>query len=488
MIFSSIFFLSVFLPVTLALYFLAPKALRNGVLLVASLIFYAWGEPVYIVLMFYSTVLDYTCGIMMERYDNNNKKRLRFLWVSMIGNLGLLGFFKYYDFFSANLNTFLGVQLPIMNLALPIGISFYTFQTMSYSIDVYLRNCKVQRNIVSFGCYVTMFPQLIAGPIVRYVDVVREIDHRKESIDEFAYGIRLFIIGLGKKVLLANAIGSLWDTVYTTFQHDQNISMMSAWLGILAFSFQLYFDFSGYSDMATGMGHMFGFRFPKNFNYPYTSLSVSDFWRRWHMTLGTWFKEYVYIPLGGNKRYWLRNVVIVWLLTGLWHGADWNYVIWGVYFGAVLVIEKTLLQPVLIKLPVVLRWIYTTTLVIIAWVLFSIESLPLSLQYLKILFGIQGSPLVDRFAFYQWTSYGFLFVILAIASTPFWKILLKRWTINDTQIPRLSENHHQSLSFMSHQVPNWVTIAFTSYCFVILLFVMAYLVDASYNPFLYFRF
>lgn len=466
MIFSSVFFLSVFLPITLGLYFIAPRNLKNGILFFASLLFYAWGEPVYVVFMIYSTILDYTCGLGIERNWNRTKKKKFWLWVSMIGNLGLLGYFKYADFLIGNLNTMLALQIPLLKLALPIGISFYTFQTMSYTIDVYLGNCKAQHNIISFGCYVTMFPQLIAGPIVRYVDVVKEIDGRKESVSEFAQGVHLFAIGLGKKVLLANSIGMLWDTTLQTYLLHSNISVLTAWLGILAFSFQLYFDFSGYSDMATGMGHMFGFKFPKNFNYPYISTSVSDFWRRWHMTLGTWFKEYVYIPLGGNRGstlQWVRNVAIVWFLTGLWHGASWNFVLWGLYFGVVLAVEKVFLQRYLQKMPSIISWLYTMIVIIVAWCLFSIESLPLALNYIRILFA--GSFAVDSFALYQLANYGMLLIVLVAAATPLWKILLKPWL----QKP--------SLSYMQ-----------LLYTLIVLVCCIAYLVDASYNPFLYFRF
>ncbi len=466
MIFSSVFFLSTFLPITLGLYFIAPRPLRNGILFIASLLFYAWGEPVYVGFMIYSTILDYTCGLGIERNWHHAGKKKFWLWVSILGNLGLLGYFKYADFLIGNINLLLATQIPLVKLALPIGISFYTFQTMSYTIDVYLGNCKTQHNIVSFGCYVTMFPQLIAGPIVRYVDVVKEIDDRKESVSEFAQGVHLFVVGLGKKVLLANSIGMLWDTTLQTYLLNQQISMVAAWLGILAFSFQLYFDFSGYSDMATGMGYMFGFKFPKNFNYPYTSTSVSDFWRRWHMTLGTWFKEYVYIPLGGNRGttlQWVRNVAVVWFLTGLWHGASWNFVLWGLYFGVVLAVEKVFLQKYLAQMTRWISWLYTMLVIIIAWCLFSIESLPMALAYIKTLFG--GAIVIDSFARYQLANYSILLVVLAVAATPLWRTVVKPF------------QKKPALSYMQ-----------IIYTLVLLICCIAYLVDASYNPFLYFRF
>lgn len=468
MIFSSVLFMSIFLPLTLACYFIAPRKLRNVVLFIASLIFYAWGEPIYFLIMIFSTVLDYSCGKGIEKHEGNDKMRKVYLLISMTVNLGLLCFFKYSDFLIGNINSFLGLNIPLLKLPLPIGISFYTFQTMSYTIDVYRRKVPVQNNILSFGCYVTMFPQLIAGPIVRYIDVVAEIDDRKETWDDFGEGIYIFMIGLGKKVLLANSIGSLWDTILATYTSCNSMSVLMYWLGIFAFAFQLYFDFSGYSDMATGLGRMFGFKFPANFRYPYMSLSVSEFWRRWHITLGTWFKEYVYIPLGGNrgtKWQWGRNVAIVWFLTGLWHGANWNFIAWGLYFGALLAFEKLVLNKYLVKWPVIFRWLYTIVAVLISWCLFAIEDLSLAISYIGGLFGIGSVGLISTQALYLLANYGFLFVVLCIAATPIYPYLIKKYGDK-----------------------GWFDVCKLVISCLILIISMAYLVDAGYNPFLYFRF
>ena len=351
MVFSSMTFLLFYLPVVLAVYYLAPNKLKNLVLFVFSLLFYAWGEPVYVGLMIFSTVLDYTCGLTAERFRGTRKAKIALL-VSVVVNLSLLGVFKYADFLIATVNSVFGCALPLLGLPLPIGISFYTFQTMSYTIDVYRGDTKAQRNIVSFGAYVSLFPQLIAGPIVRYQTIAEQMDRRTHSSDQFSLGVRRFVCGLAKKVLLANNIGLLWNTISQT--DAANLTVLSAWLGLIAFSFQIYFDFSGYSDMAIGLGSMFGFSFCENFNYPYISASVTEFWRRWHISMGTWFRDYVYIPLGGNRcglAVQLRNIAVVWLLTGFWHGASWNYVLWGVYFGALLIAEKFFLLEKLKKAP-----------------------------------------------------------------------------------------------------------------------------------------
>ena len=468
MIFSSVLFMSIFLPITLGIYFISPRKMRNLVLFISSLVFYAWGEPIYVVLMLFSTVVDYSHGILLEKYDQNNTARKLLVISSACINLGLLGFFKYSDFLITNLNSIFQWQLHSLNLSLPIGISFYTFQTMSYTIDVYRRKVPVQKNIISFGCYVAMFPQLIAGPIVRYIDIVEELNHRKESWNQFTLGVYTFLWGLGKKVLLANAIGSLWDTVLNYYTSGSSMPIILYWLGIIAFAFQLYFDFSGYSDMAIGIGHMFGFKFPKNFNYPYISLSVSEFWRRWHMTLGTWFKEYVYIPLGGNrvsKLKWVRNVAVVWFLTGLWHGANWNFIAWGLYFGILLGIEKIFLHKHLVKLPKFIQWLYTIVIVLISWCLFAIEDLPLALSYIGGLFGIGSVGFIDSYSIYLFSNYGLLLLILIIASLPLFPYLKKNYGDN-------------KLLLVTKMV----------FACLVLVISMAYLVDAGYNPFLYFRF
>lgn len=332
MLFSSITFLYGFLPLTLALYFLAPKSWRNGVLLAASLLFYFFGEPIYVSLLLISSISDFCWSLLIEKHRDQPKRTRFYLIASIVINLGLLGFFKYTDFFIGTVNDLLGTSIPLTGVPLPIGISFFTFQTMSYTIDVYRGRASAQRNLATFATFVCLFPQLIAGPIVRYTDVAAELESRKSTLEGVALGLRRFAFGLGKKVLLANAMGELC----TAFRDAQSQSVLFFWLYAVAFSLQIYFDFSGYSDMAIGLGRIFGFQFPENFNYPFISKSITEFWRRWHMTLGSWFRDYVYIPLGGNrcsKAKWLRNLAVVWLLTGLWHGASWNFVLWGALFG-----------------------------------------------------------------------------------------------------------------------------------------------------------
>ncbi|WP_333637938.1 MBOAT family O-acyltransferase [Tissierella praeacuta] len=470
MVFSSILFLFYFLPVVLTIYFISPKKYRNFILFLSSLLFYSWGEPKYIWIMLFSTVLDYTCGKLVYRYKDNkdvNKSRL-WLGVSIFTNLGLLGFFKYFDFFISNINNIFGFNISLLNLTLPIGISFYTFQTMSYTIDVYRGDTKVQNNIISFGTYVTLFPQLIAGPIVRYQTVAEEINNRIESYDLFSEGIKRFILGLGKKVLLANNIGLLWKNISSLNTWD--IPVLTAWLGILGFSFQIYFDFSGYSDMAIGLGKIFGFNFLENFNYPYMSKSITEFWRRWHISLGTWFREYLYIPLGGNRKgrfKHIRNILIVWILTGIWHGASWNFALWGLFFGVILIIEKLFLLNLLEKLPHYLTRIYTLSLVLMSWVIFAFDSIKDGLNYIKILFGFGNNPIFNHTSLYLLYTNILLFLILIIGSTDIPKRLWK---------------------YMSNRFNNKLWIIENIFLLLVLGLSIAYLVDQSYNPFLYFRF
>lgn len=470
MVFSSILFLFYFLPVVLTIYFISPKKYRNFILFLSSLLFYSWGEPKYIWIMLFSTILDYTCGRLVYRYKDNkdvNKARL-WLGVSIFTNLGLLGFFKYSDFFISNINNIFGFNISLLNLTLPIGISFYTFQTMSYTIDVYRGDTKVQNNIISFGTYVTLFPQLIAGPIVRYQTVAEEINNRLESYDLFSEGIKRFILGLGKKVLLANNIGLLWKNISSLNTWD--IPVLTAWLGILGFSFQIYFDFSGYSDMAIGLGKIFGFNFLENFNYPYMSKSITEFWRRWHISLGTWFREYLYIPLGGNRKgrfKHIRNILIVWILTGIWHGASWNFALWGLFFGVILIIEKLFLLNLLEKLPHYLTRIYTLSLVFMSWVIFAFDSIKDGLNYIKILFGFGNNPIFNHTSLYLLYTNILLFLILIIGSTDIPKRLWK---------------------YMSNRFNNKSWIIENIFLLLVLGLSIAYLVDQSYNPFLYFRF
>lgn len=477
MVFSSLLFLFRFLPIILILYFLAPKKARNAILFLASLVFYAWGEPVYVVLMIFSTVVDYTHGRLVDTClkQGNRKKARYFVVESMIINLALLGFFKYADFFLTNINAVFGSDLPLLNLALPIGISFYTFQTMSYTVDIYRGQAKVQKNIISFGAYVALFPQLIAGPIVQYKAIAEELNVRRENTDTFASGIMKFMCGLGKKVLLANNIGILWDTI--SAMAPAETSVVAAWLGITAYCFQVYFDFSGYSDMAIGLGRMFGFHFLENFDHPFTSKSITEFWRRWHISLGSWFREYVYIPLGGNrgsKIMQVRNIAIVWLLTGFWHGANWNFVLWGVYFGVFLVIEKFFLAKYLKKLPAAISHIYTIFLVWISFVFFGFEDLSRAMSYLQSMFHTSSAGVIDTQTLYLLKNYAVMLVILVLASTSIPKRLA------EAAFTKL-----QSVKRAAVAVPLTGKVIFTV---VIFLLSVAYLVDATYNPFLYFRF
>ena len=461
MVFSSLPFLFFYLPVVLAIYKRAPLKLRNGFLMIASLFFYGWGEPVYICIMLFSIAVDYTHGRLVERWRDRDKLARAAVASSVVCNLGILIFFKYWDFIAGSVNTLTGLSLPVLGLPLPIGISFYTFQTMSYTIDVYRRDAFVQKDLVSFGTYVTLFPQLIAGPIFRYKEVADQLLKRREDLEQFVSGVRRFTVGLAKKVLLANAIGQLWDAASAS----ADLTAAGAWLGLFAYAFQIYFDFSGYSDMAIGLGKMFGFTFPENFNYPYISRSVVEFWRRWHISLTTWFREYVYFPLGGNrvpKWKWIRNILVVWLLTGIWHGAGWNFLLWGLYYAAWMLAERLFLGRWLERLPAAVRHAYTMLVVLLGWAVFAVEDMGRLGRYLHALFG--GGGLFSAADGYQLRSYFPLLVILAAGSTPLAK---KLWE-------RLGERWRELL------VPV-LTLAALVLC-------TASLVDASYNPFLYFRF
>jgi len=464
LIFSSLTFLFAYLPLTLAIYFLAPLRWRNLILLLVSLFFYGWGEPIYITIMFLSILIDYTHGLLVEKYRENDQKARYFVTQSIIFNLLLLGFFKYWDFFAANLSLIPGISIPQFGIPLPIGISFFTFQTMSYTVDVYRKDAPVQRNIINFGAFVTMFPQLIAGPIVKYKTVAAELNQRSHTFENFALGARRFCVGLAKKVLLANSIGALWDAQLAA-QGTGELSVIGAWLGLFAFGFQIYFDFSGYSDMAIGLGRIFGFRFNENFDYPYLSSSVTEFWRRWHMSLTSWFREYLYIPLGGNRggtAKALRNILIVWFCTGFWHGASWNFILWGLYFAAWLILEKYVFRNVLAKTPAAIKHLYTIIVVFVGWGLFAMEDLTVCGQYLKTCFG--GGTLWSAADGYILRSYALTFLILIVASTT---LGVKVWN-------RLSEKTQKILT------PVLMALG--------LIICTAYLVDGSYNPFLYFRF
>ena len=460
MVFSSIVFLCVFLPLVILLYYLLPSRFRNGMLMAASLLFYAWGEPVYVLIMLFSTVFDYVNGLLIEHFrgKGNNAAAKGVLILSVAGNLGILGFFKYTDFLLVNINQITGAGIPLLNLALPIGISFYTFQTMSYTIDVYLGDTPVQKSLLRFGTYVTLFPQLIAGPIVRYKDVQRELDSRTETLEDFTHGLSRFVFGLAKKALLANRCGAL----FTQLQ-NQELSMSLAWLGAVLFAFQIYFDFSGYSDMAIGLGRIFGFRFLENFNDPYAAVSVTDFWRRWHISLGTWFREYVYIPLGGNRRgrgRQLINLSVVWLLTGLWHGASWNFVIWGAFFGLLLILEKCVLLKLLDRAPTIFGRVYTLFCVLVSWVIFANEDLAALGYWLRSMF-LPGAVWSGQTT-YLLTTHGVLLVLCVFFSST---------------LPRRLYAH-----LRKHQ---WIQTAAVPAALAVSLM---FLVAETYNPFLYFRF
>lgn len=464
MVFSSIIFLFMYLPFVLLIYYIVPRKFRNLFLFIVNLIFYGWGEPIFVLLMLFSTVVDYTHGYFIDKFRSNKRRAKALVISSVVINLALLGFFKYAGFLTETLNVLPFVSLPVLTIPLPIGISFYTFQTMSYSIDVYRGDAPVQKNIISFGTYVALFPQLIAGPIVRYKDIAYQLDHRRETLEQVTRGVKIFMVGLAKKVLIANQMGAMWDAIR---QSGEVNGVLGSWIGISAYAFQIYFDFSGYSDMACGLGNMFGFEFLKNFNYPYISKSITEFWRRWHISLSTWFKEYVYIPLGGNQKGVKRqiiNLLIVWFLTGFWHGAAFNFILWGLYYGVILIIEKFLLKRFLDKLPSALQHVYTMFIVLMGWTLFYFEDMGQMMNYFGCMFDVtQG--LIGAKALSITISYLPLFIIAILASTPLGVNLYNR--IKERRFVWLPE---------------------TAYCAVVLFICTASLVNQSYNPFLYFRF
>lgn len=466
MVFSSTIFLCVYLPLVLLGYYICPKKGKNLFLLIVSLIFYAWGEPKYVFLMIFSILVNYVFGLLMDKHRENKKRLKLLLVISVIIDLGLLSVFKYTDFIITNINSVFGAGFDLLNIALPIGISFYTFQAMSYTIDVYRDDVRVQRNLIDFGMYITMFPQLIAGPIVRYSDVQDQLAERNVTTAGFSEGIMRFVVGLGKKVLLANQMGAVWTQIYAL---GGDISALMAWTGAAAYTFQIYFDFSGYSDMAIGLGRMFGFKFPENFRYPYESVSITDFWRRWHITLSTWFKEYLYIPLGGNRRGLARqalNLLIVWTLTGFWHGAGWNFVMWGLYYFAILFIEKLFLLKALDKLPRLFRHAYALLLIVIGWVIFASDDVSVMLPYLGSMFGANGA--LGGMDVYTLLTRAALMVICCVASTE----LPKRLFV--TAAGKMNEK-------AAFTVKSVLTLA-------LLALSVVFLIGDSYNPFLYFRF
>ncbi len=466
MVFSSIAFLFYYLPIIIILTYLSPVRFRNAILLFGSLLFYGFGEPVYVVLMILSIMIDYTNGRLIERFRGRVKLTKLFLLISVVANLSLLGFFKYGDFLINNLNGFLSLNIPLLNVGLPIGISFFTFQTMSYSIDVYRGDIKAEKNLITFGAYVSMFPQLIAGPIIIYKDVVGSLKQRTVNLSMLNEGIMRFTLGLGKKVLLANNIGLLYEMVKNTPMNE--LSVATAWLGAMAFSFQIYFDFSGYSDMAIGLGKILGFDFLENFNYPFMSQSITEFWRRWHMSLSYWFRDYLYIPLGGSRKGGLitvRNILVVWFLTGLWHGAAWNYILWGLYFAVLLLLEKFILKKFLDNRSTIFRRSSTLILIIISFTIFSQEDLSQLAGYLKIMFG--GAALGNLNFLYLLQSFILLIILLLVFSTPYPFEKFKKMFYSLKPRRKILAQVILLLIFMTS---------------------LSFIVDGSYNPFLYFRF
>ena len=466
MLFSSITFLYYFLPSVLILYFIVPKKLKNTVLMLSSLVFYGWGEPKYVVLMIASIVIGYFSGILIEAFSQKKLSKV-FLGISVAVNLGFLAYFKYADFFIENFNAVTGLSIPLLRIALPIGISFYTFQILSYTIDVYRKDVPAQKNIINLAAYITMFPQLIAGPIVRYSDIAKQLEERTHSFENFSKGIRRFILGLGKKILIANSLGELCDV----FKASDDKSVLFYWLYAVAFGLHVYFDFSGYSDMAIGLGRIFGFRFSENFNYPYISKSATEFWRRWHMSLGTWFRDYVYIPLGGNrvsKPKWFFNIFVVWFLTGFWHGAAWNFIIWGLFFAVLLIVEKVFLLKYLDKSKVISR-VYTLVAVGISFVIFNATDMKEAFSYIGGMFGAGDLPLVSTEFFYYLKSFAVTLVIGIIGATPIVK----------NTVEKIFENN---------KISKFIWVLEPMGLVILLAIMTAYLVDGSFNPFLYFRF
>lgn len=467
MVFSSISFLFYFLPLCILFYYLSPNKLKNGVLLIFSLWFYYAGEQLFTIILLFSTTLNYVCSLFIERCRGTKKAKI-ILIVSVVGNLSALGFFKYFDFFVSNINGLLGISLPLLKIALPIGISFYTFQIMSYTIDVYRGEVPAQKNFINLFTYISLFPQLIAGPIVRYQTVAEELEIRKHSVDMFGEGVSRFIVGLSKKVLLANQLG----LIAKEFSDVPEKTVVFYWLYAVSFTLQIYFDFSGYSDMAIGLGKIFGFNFLENFNYPLISKSMTEFWRRWHISLGTWFRDYVYIPLGGNRvgyKKLLRNTFIIWILTGLWHGADWPFVVWGLFVFICILIEKTFLLKFFDKLPSFVSRIYFILVLIVSMTIFNGKGISGSVNDVISLFGFGGHKFINSDTVYYLSSNAVLLVISVIASTPLLKTIVTK--LKDKTFGMRLTDIAQPVS-----------------CFSLLILSVSYLVDGSFNPFLYFRF
>ncbi len=468
MLFSSLTFIFLFLPVLLLIYYIANNKYRNIILLIASLLFYAWGEPKYIILMIISILINYFLALLIDRFSNQTMLRKILLIISIVFNIGFLFFFKYLDFAISNINHVFGTEIKTLSLALPIGISFYTFQILSYVVDVYRKDVKVQKNIVILGTYIALFPQLIAGPIVRYSTIEEQLKGRTISFDKLIIGIKRFIVGLGKKVIIANNMALIADTLFNS-SAVIDFSWITIVVALLAYSFQIYFDFSGYSDMAIGLGKMFGFDFLENFNYPYISCSITEFWRRWHISLSTWFRDYVYIPLGGNrcsKPRWMLNTLAVWLFTGLWHGASWNFCLWGLYFFVVLMLEKLFLHKVLDKLPKIIQWIYSFILINIGWLIFRIENMDILIKILHNLFTLKTGHIISDLAnnYYLLNNVPY-FVVAIFFSFPIAKMV-------------------------GHKIKNRAVKTLISNLLLLVIFGLCiiFLIINSYNPFIYFRF
>lgn len=463
MVFSSITFLFYFLPIVLIIYYLIPNKYKNIVLLISSFIFYFYGEPKNIYIMILSILATYIFGILIDKYKKTKYSKI-FLILSIFINIGLLIYFKYADFIIKNVNLWLSNKIDLIHVILPIGISFYTFQLISYIVDVYRGEAKVQKNIIKLATYISLFPQLIAGPIVRYTTIENQLENREYNMKNFSIGVRRLIIGLGKKVMIANVMGNLINI----FLVSDEKSVLFYWLYAIALMIQIYFDFSGYSDMAIGLGKMLGFDFPENFNYPYIATSITDFWRRWHISLSSWFRDYIYIPLGGNrvsKLKWIRNIIIVWMLTGLWHGAEWNFVIWGLYFGVLLIIEKVFLLKWLQKIPKVISRIYTLFIVMISFIIFNGEGISTILENIGGLFKFVSIPLITNESMYYLKSYIIVIILGIIGATPICKNILTNGKLKKI-----------------------VNILEPIYLLLIFIICTSYIVDGSFNPFLYFRF
>ncbi|OZU88368.1 membrane-bound O-acyltransferase family protein [Virgibacillus indicus] len=475
MVFSSSIFLFVFLPIVLLAYFIVPRVFKNTVLLLASLLFYAWGEPKFVLLMIFSIIINYIFGLTVESNRNNKRKVKIIIGLMVFFNLLLLGIFKYTNFIVDNINSLLNISISVPDIPLPIGISFFTFQAMSYVIDVYRKDGKVQRNPLNLALYISLFPQLIAGPIVRYQTVAEQINKRVSDLPRIAYGVRRFIIGLGKKMIIANNCGYIADQIFA--QNPADMSTGVAWIGIIAYSLQIYFDFSAYSDMAIGLGKILGFDFLENFNYPYISKSATEFWRRWHISLGSWFRDYLYIPLGGNRKGTFntyRNLFIVWFATGIWHGASWTFIAWGLYYGFLIMIEKAFLGKLLNKIPTFLQYLYTLIIVMVGWVFFRAETFSYGFSYIAVMFGFSGTSLLDNDTLYYLSQYGILIAIGILGSTPILKKtfeLIEYNSINSTFIRIFGKE-----------------ISINMFLIITFIISVTYIISGTFNPFIYFRF